>query len=344
MARLFARRNADAAAPASIFPGKSFLNGMDFSTGRMFAFSANGETPRERERRASYSGRPEQSGPEWLALAGGGWEGRQGRNGLWIAPSYSLTEHHGGRDYSIRGPGVAAGIDRWFTDVFYLGLALAMDFPRYDGNDARTDGRSATGLLYGGFILPWDLEFCFSASFGRTSFEQARDTALRRYRSDFSAETFGVGAGLGRQFRPTENLLLRPFAAWDFFRIDRFSHSDEQRDIFALRYDKTQNNLHRLRAGVEAAYTFEKGYIAGKAFWSGLHGDTTEDVRAAFVMDPGNNTFEAPVDGLDGNSLGLAAGIGFHLGENIDLTLSYSFLGGKANTSHQGMLGLRLNF
>jgi hypothetical protein len=74
------------------------------------------------------------------AALSAGREGRQGENGLWIAPSYSLTEHHGDRDYSIRGPGIAAGIDRWFTDFFYLGPAPAVDFPRYDGNDARTAG------------------------------------------------------------------------------------------------------------------------------------------------------------------------------------------------------------
>jgi hypothetical protein len=44
-------------------------------------------------------------------------------------------------------------------------------------------------------------------------------------------------------------------------------------------------------------------------------------------MDPDHNSFAAPVDGLDRDSLGLAASFGYRLGESTELTLECSWTG-----------------
>jgi hypothetical protein len=349
MARRFARRGDDAAVEAAALLGALGQGDASLSGGQWGRFGriarllyANAADSSDSPGEIFDSGQP-RPGVEWLPLSNGGWEASAGRAGLWAAPSYSLTSHRGNRDFDIRGLNVTAGIDYQVTESCYLGLALALDFPRYDSDDAKIHARGATAVLYSGVRLPLEMELGLSASFGGTRFKQERDVAAERYVSKFNSSTLGVGAMLGRRFQAGANILLRPFAAWDYFYINRSAH-DEGGGIYALTYDSARNNLHRLRAGAEAAFAGDWGYVSARAYWHGLRGDTTEHVQAAFALDPGHNSFAAPVDGLDRDSLGLAASFGYRLGESTELTLEYSWLGGRETTLHQGMIGLRLSF
>jgi outer membrane autotransporter protein len=148
---------------------------------------------------------------------------------------------------------------------------------------------------------------------------------------------------LGRRFQVLDNLVLRPFAAADHSYVERSSYH-EGGGVYALRHDSARNSIHNLRAGVDAAFVFDGGFLSARAYWSGLRGDTRERGRVYFTQDPDRNGFLAPVDGLDRNSLGLAASFGYRLGRSVFLTLEYSRLGGRNSTSHQGMVGLRMHF
>lgn len=282
-------------------------------------------------------------GVNWLALDNGGWEGGSGPVSLWVSPAYSVTSRRGGRHYDIHGPHGAAGVDYRLADWCIVGLAVQADFPTYSSSDADIDGSGVTGILYSGLLLPWGVELGLNVSFGKTIFDLKRDTPGKSLSSDYHAETLGLGAHISRPLLVSENILLRPFASWDYFHVNRSSY-DEGETLYALKYDSSQSDLHRLRAGMEAAYSFGNAVLSGKAFWSGLRGDTTEDVRASFVMDPARNEFEAPVAGLDKDSLGLAAGLACRLGESTEARIGYTYLGGKNSDTHQGTFNLVFRF
>ncbi|MDR1125520.1 MAG: autotransporter outer membrane beta-barrel domain-containing protein [Deltaproteobacteria bacterium] len=130
---------------------------------------------------------------------------------------------------------------------------------------------------------------------------------------------------------------------WNYFysRIDSYS---ERAGVYSLRYEDSRNNLYRLQAGLEGAWAGKNGGIGAKVYWSGLRGDTKEASAASFVLDPDANRFNAPVDGLDKNSLGLGLNAGIRLGANTGLRLEYSLLHGETTTAHQGIISLRHEF
>ncbi|MDR1045089.1 MAG: autotransporter outer membrane beta-barrel domain-containing protein [Candidatus Adiutrix sp.] len=278
-----------------------------------------------------------------LSPGDGGWEAAADRNGLWAAPAYGFLKHSGGRDYTIRGAGVTVGLDRYVADNLYLGLALSLDYPRYESNDADVDAWGVAGIFYGGLALPRDLELGFIGSLGGLRFDQTRAVSRNRYHSSYDAKIVSVGASFGRRFEVLENFMLRPFADWHYFYSSRGSYS-ERADVYGLRYEDSRNKLHRLQTGLEGVWAVENGGIGAKVYWSGLRGDTKKASAASFVLDPDANRFNAPVDGLDENSLGLGLNAGIRLGANTELRLGYSMLHGKTATAHEGMIGLRYNF
>jgi hypothetical protein len=95
---------------------------------------------------------------------------------------------------------------------------------------------------------------------------------------------------------------------------------------------------------VEASFVTEKAYASIRAFWSGFRGDTKEHVWASFIGDSEHNGFAAPVESLERDSLGLGASFAYRLGESIEISLKYSYLGGRVNKSHQATLALQLDF
>jgi outer membrane autotransporter protein len=288
--------------------------------------------------------REDRDNPQWLALADGSGELLSGATGLWVAPGYGYAEHRGDRHYDVKGPNIAAGIDRRFGENAFLGLGFGLDLPRYSADDARVDARNLSAFLYAGVNLPLGLELGLVASYGWTEYEQRRQGPAHSHYSDFHGESYSLGGTLGRPFAPREDLILRPFASYEFLhvRTDSFAESP---DIYALRFAETDSSLHHLRAGADAVFSFsDDAYVSGRVFYSGLYGDRGGNARVSFVNDPYNNAFSPPVDLLDKHSFGLTAGAGVRMTENLEMTLDYSFMGGKRSISHQGMLGLRFRF
>jgi hypothetical protein len=326
-------------SPLSLLLGAPLADTRTFwSQGSPFAGRA-GQSPVSRFESARRGSPPVQ----WLSLDDGGWEAVTDRNGIWVAPAYGFLKHSGGRDYTIRGAGVTIGLDRYVADNLYLGLALSLDYPRYESNDADVDAWGAAGVFYGGLALPWDLELGFIGSLGGMRFDQTRTVSQNRYNSSYDAKIASVGVSFGRRFGVLENFMLRPFADWHYFYSSRGSYS-ERADVYGLRYEDSRNSLHRIQAGLEGVWAVENGSIGAKLYWSGLRGDTQKASAASFVLDPDANRFNAPVDGLDENSLGLGLNAGIRLGVNTELRLGYSLLRGKTAAAHEGMIGLRYNF
>lgn len=286
---------------------------------------------------------PAASSVNWLSLSDGGWEAGTPRGGVWVAPSYNYLSHQGNSSYTVQGASVTFGFDHFFTENLYMGLALSLDYPRYDSDNAEVNGSGATGIFYGGMLLPLDVEVGFNASYGGMYFQQNRTVYQSEYHSDYNAKTLNFGTSIGRRFALAEDYALRPFADWNYFYSENSSHS-ERSDIYGLEYESVRNVIHRLQAGLEGVWAIDDMHLGLKAYWSGLRGDTGGTSASSFVLDPGANRFTAPVDGLDRDSLGLGASAGVRLGGGTELRLEYSLLTGKTTTAHQGMVGLRYDF
>jgi hypothetical protein len=335
------RRFSDTVAHGRLsgLPGSSFADTKSFWSRRSPSFESPGQGRSFNFQDARIS--PPSAGGQSQASVGP--EDTSYRNGIWIAPAYGFLRHGGGRDYTIFGAGVTFGLDRHVSDDLYLGLALSLDFPRYESDDADVEGRGATAIFYGGVYLPRGLELGFVGTFGRMRFMQARTVAGNGYDSNYSAKITSVGVSLGRSFEISENFMLRPFADWHHFNLCRGSYS-ERPDVYGMRYDDSRNRLFRLQGGLEGLWATEHGNIGAKAYWSGLRGDTKISSAASFVLDPEANRFYAPVAGLDENSFGLSLNYGVRLGAHTELLLEYSMLHGKTTAVHEGMLGINFIF
>jgi hypothetical protein len=221
---------------------------------------------------------------QWRSAGDGGWEAQDGRSGVWVAPSYGILDHHGRRGYRMEGPGVTFGADHRFSDEFFLGLALALDFPRIDSDDAKTRAWGTTGILYGGADLPLGLELGFSGFIGGMHYARERTCEGATHNSEFDSKIVGVGANLGRRFEATEDLVVRPFVSWEFDRVDQGS-ATEGDGVYALRYDGGTSTLHRLQAGADVAWNFGAGSVGGRVFWSGIRWENIGDSTFSFVRD-----------------------------------------------------------
>lgn len=303
---------------------------------------------------ASLSGRadgPPRSGdllsgdrPVWLSFLNGGGELRAGNSSLWITPGYSYTSQHGRTGYDIHYPALTAGYDHWLTDTFFIGAALSGALPRYRSDDADIDGRNVTAALYGGALLPLELELGAFAAYGHTNHDQTRHVSGRTYDGDYDADSFSAGVSLGRSFGLGDGISLRPFVSYEYLYLHTDSYNEGD-GAYALRFGGSHNNLHRLQSGADLTYTFDsQAFVNGRAYYSGLYGDRRGTSRIAFSMDPDQNTFTSLGDAMDENSLGLGLSAGVPLMDNLRLSFGYDCLTGKDNTSHAGTLSLTYAF
>jgi hypothetical protein len=315
----YASGKSEAASAGSMDPGAGGPNGPDDPEG-------------------SDSAGPSGSDDAWAA----GEDGAAGGT-VWISPSFHSSRHKGARSFRIRGSSVSAGADCQITGSFLLGLALSLDFPRYSSIDSHVEGRGASVILYSGIDLPGGLDLDLAASMGSMRFTGSRAVEGERHESDFQSDARGVGASLGRAFQAGGDILLRPFASYDYMHVDRGAYG-ERAGTYSLSYDGASNGVHRLRAGSGARLDLDSAWIGARAWWQGLRGQTREGASAFFTQDPGRNRFSAPVEALDRDSLGLEAGFGIRLGDRLEASASYSFLGGRRASSHEASAALKLGF
>ena len=302
-------------------------------------------TGQESSRTAASSRQPlkDEQKLQWLSLAeGGALSGAA--TGIWVTPGYHYTHQTGRVGYDIKGPNVSFGVDHLFHERFFLGLAVSLDFPEYESSHADIDGNAITGTLYGGLLLPQDVEFGFFGSYGKSDYDQTRKVYGRKFDADYDSENYSLGASLGRTFYSGEDLALRPFLSYEYIHLDTDGYK-EKGDMYALKFTSSENNLHRVEAGLDASYSFENGaYLAGRLYYSGLYGDREGDTKTHFVYDAARTSFKVTGDSLDEHSLGAGVGIGLPLNDTLDVTLGYNFLGGDDSRTHQGSLGIRLQF
>lgn len=268
---------------------------------------------------------------------------------VWADATYRHTKQTENAKYKINTPGWIAGIDFMITDRLFVGGAVAVSLPEYRSNDANVDATSAGFAIYAGLVLPWQLELGAFGGYSNTDYDQKRRTVWEgewsKIKNDYDSDTLHMGLSLARAFSVSANFDLKPFVTYEFMRIDVKGNNEDSADPMALHFHGYKNNLHRLSAGLDAAYKWENGaYIAGRAYYMGTFGDRKGETTAYFVNDPMANPFKVAGDVLDNNSLGLGASFGIPVGGAVEFTGGYNFLLGSESKSHQGYLGLSIKF
>ena len=271
-------------------------------------------------------------------------------NRFWFAPYYAYTDQSSGGDnagYDLNTPALALGFERLIGNSAFLGLAVSVSWPEYDGDGTSIDATNFTLAAYGGGILPWgNLELDAHAGYGWIDYDQTRRVEGRRYDSDYNGEMFFAGLGLGRTFwmnGTCRGVWLRPGASYDYIHtsVDGF---DEGAGEFAIKMDDYDLDIHRVKAGLEAGYEFDSGFwVLGEAYYLGVYGDREAKATGYFVGDPVNG-FDVIGNGLDENNLGLGAKIGLPVGPNWELNVGYDYLVGEDAMTHQGSANITFRF
>lgn len=268
-------------------------------------------------------------------------------NRVWFTPYYSYTDQSssgGNAGYDLNTPGLALGFERLITDRAFAGLAVSISWPTYKGGGTDIDATDFTLALYGGGILPFgNIELDGHIGYGWTDYDQTRHVRGERYDSDYDGTTFFIGAGLGRTFALDDGFYLRPGAAYDYIRIDTDGF-DEGEGAFTLSLDDYNQNLHRVKAGLEGGWESESGFLASlEVYYLGLYGDREAESSGRFVADP-ENGFSVVGNGLDENNLGIGVGLTLPAGPNLDLGIGYDALMGGDAITHQGTANVTFRF
>ena len=245
---------------------------------------------------------------------------------------------------------MALGFERLLGDRAFAGLAFTVNWPTYSGGGTDIDATNFTLALYGGGILPWgELEVDGRVGYGWTDYDQTRHVAApgvpqQRYDSDYDGQMFFAGLGLGRTFQLGQSAFwLRPGASYDYIHLSTDGF-DEGAGLLSLSVDDYDQNLHRVKAGLEAGWESTGGFTASaEVYYLGLYGDNEAETSGHFVADPVNG-FDIIGNGLDENNLGLGAKIGLPLGPNWELGLGYDALIGDDAVTHQGNANVTFRF
>ena len=270
-------------------------------------------------------------------------------NRVWFTPYYAYTDQSGSGTvgYDLHTPGLALGFERLLGERAFAGLAFTVNWPDYNGEGTQIDAANLTLALYGGGILPWgEIELDARIGYGWTDYDQTRHVETMRLDSDYDGEMFFAGAGLARTFRLSDQgfgFWLRPNASYDYIHLstDGFDEGSGELAISVGDYDQ---DLHRVKAGLEAGYEFESGLTASaEAYYLGVYGDREAETSGHFINDAAN-PWSLVGNGLDENSLGLGAKVGLPLGPNWDLGVGYDFLAGEDASTHQGTATITFRF
>ncbi len=277
------------------------------------------------------------------APAAGDAASRDLANSLWLTPYFSAVNNSGDTDYDIRTPGLAFGYERQLCDRAFAGLGVSLFWPDYSGSGTDIDAFDVTFALYGGLLLPWELELDARVGYGFTDYDQTRHVRGHRYSDDYNGNTFFAGLGLGRTFSFNNGFYLRPGARYDYIHLstDGFDEGD---GLFALNVDDYDQNLHRVKAGLEAGYEAQNGLrLAAEAYYLGLYGDRRARASAHFTADPVNG-FTAIGDALDENNLGLGARASYSVNEQWELGAGYNAIIGKDTISNEINMDVTFRF
>jgi hypothetical protein len=212
-------------------------------------------------------------------------EGNHDTKNVWAKAGWTYFSAH---DYSAQTFQGTAGVDRHFGEKVTGGFSLSGVFGRYrsDPNDNNQNWFDAS--LYGGLVLPLDLEAGFSGRMGVGKYKQTRYYGTTPFDADYNGTDYGAALNLGRQFRPMDGLRLRPFLRYEYrgLNTDSYSESSWSRNgggssnSHALHVEGHNENLHEFGGGAAIIWQFMSWIeLSAQGSYSALLGDHSSQAQ-----------------------------------------------------------------
>lgn len=272
---------------------------------------------------------------------------RAGSTAVWAAPSFQYTDQSDKIKYDLYTTALSVGVDRWLSDCAFLGLALGGSTSRFDSKAGDVDIDDLGVSLYGGLYLPASVELGGFLSYGRAWFSD-QESGGTRY-DDYHANSYALGLEVGRRFSVGQELIFRPFAAYDvqYARFGDFAMRMDPSDAFRETYDSHSETLHRFRFGLEFQRRFAERFALGaKAYYIGLAGDRAATTRFSF-SNPGSGYHFSSIqrgDALDRHAGALDLDLLIRLSARASLGVGYGLKAGENHVSHRAGLNFTISF
>jgi len=249
--------------------------------------------------------------------------------------------------FDMKAPGIALGYDNYLSDEHFLGATITSAFPDYSSGNVSVDGNDTRLTVYGGMKLPKNVELNYAASYGKAGVKQDRHTKGDNYHAGYDYDTLSLSTGLGAQLKQGKNSVIRPYANYEYFKVNTDGYSENGLGDYALTMAGKASNFHRIRAGLDYVKQLtdkNNNYLTAGLFWQGLFGDTESSTDAYLNIDPQDSVFISSARVSDENSLGVNLSFGTSIGKNSDLSINYTGLYGSDTSTQNVNISLETKF
>lgn len=252
--------------------------------------------------------------------------------------------------YKTKSTGSMLGVDKYVSDNFRIGLALAYSQHKQTASDnispQSAKNRTVQGLIYGSYHTTENTALHGYFGYGQARIDSQRflniadvsQTATGNFNADIWQGGLGVSHRIG-----TAKTYLQPFAQLSYQNISTDAYQETGANLFNLGVDKQRFEMVKASLGTYFSQTLSPkvqliGHLAGHI----EHQDDSE-LSTRFIGTANSDfTFTAAKQGKFSATAGL--GVRFQPTANTELSLNYIGTYRKANTSHGGQLGFKWSF
>jgi T5SS/PEP-CTERM-associated repeat protein len=231
----------------------------------------------------------------------------------------------------VQSGGVLMGVERSYNGRSYAGVAggYSLGDLKVNARGSKAQSQNYHAMMYGGTDLN-DTGLSLQGGTSITWHEMSsdRDTSFTgftgRSHADYDAQTAQVFTALGQKFIQGDTE-IKPYmeASYILHRVGSFKEDGAA----GLKAKSTYNQIGFANVGVDAAHeiTFDRAQsikFSGGVAWQ--HAIGFVDVKQDMSWDMPNTDFTTQGTPLARDALNLHAGIGFEMGDGVNLSVNYS--------------------
>jgi uncharacterized protein with beta-barrel porin domain len=266
-------------------------------------------------------------------------------NGVWLASGFVWNP---GDDYQVGVTATDLGLDRKMGG-FFGGISYNNTVSVYTSDDADITAVNNGASLYGGMLLPLDIEAGFVAGLGGVQYYQDRKVkdAFNKasYNSEYMGLTWNMGLTLGRSFPVVDFLSIRPYLLYELAGVKTNAY-DESSGVYALSFDSHTEAAHKLGGGMGVYADIIDNFLSASLRGWGLaiFGDRNGSPSASFVEDEEGNKFTSKSGAASPFVTGIDLTGYIALPHRLGLSLGYTLNIREEMVSHDGTLALNWSF
>ena len=255
------------------------------------------------------------------------------------------TEARGSYQSSrVKVPGMTIGRDLRIGQSSFTGIAASMSWPDFKQGSLRAAGKDFRFGIYGGKAFKNQFEFGYLGTIGMGQMNQSRMAGSDEMTSRYDVQNYNLGMSLTKNIVKNQNLSLRPFVSYEYFRIGGDDYREKGEFTKAMAVEGSTYDLSQIKAGLGITWKKdEKNRISTALYYQRLLGDTDGGTFSAMRTQPDSRVFVAG-GGLDKDSLGFELKLTRQVNKRLDWEVAYQGLIGSKSTSHEIRLNTEYRF